>query len=455
MSVHEIFEFCKEVVRQGAGAIVAFFLGVVLLAVVLLKIGLWKWPFRRRAGSTELEKQLAATLDENRDLRSARDALDSETRELRATNAKLAVQQDELQAANERLVRTQAELSKELETHKEGEEELARQVVELSEQVQRLADFDGKIWEKPIGPEVPPFRPLARRHVPIIAVTNLKGGVGKTTLTANLGAMFSRTKRVLLVDLDYQGSMTSMCLSAEQIEELRCRKEFVQCIFQSTEPKPDLFVRCCHPVPGQSNLRLLAADEDLADVENRAMARWLLNPENGDVRQILRTYLHDSALTGKFDFILLDCPPRLTTACINALAAADFVLIPVIPDRTSSEAVPRQLRALRKLRQVVCPRLHVLGLIANRTSPREEMIKREKDLWNSLGTLAKDAWEGEVYQFRTVIRQKAAFAEEARDNRFAAFHREVEAMFRDMTTEVEERIIFHERQGSPALSAQS
>ena len=291
------------------------------------------------------------------------------------------------------------------------------------------------------------FRPLARRHVPIIAVTNLKGGVGKTTLTANLGAMFSRTKRVLLVDLDYQGSMTSMCLSAEQIEELRCRKEFVQRLFESAEPKPDLLLAAAMRCPGSPTFACWLPTRIWRTWRIGRWWRWLLNPENGDVRQILRAYLHDSALTGKFDYILLDCPPRLTTACINVLAAADFVLIPVIPDRTSSEAVPRH-SGPRKLRQVVCPRFHVLGLIANRTSPREEMIKREKDLWDSLGILAKDAWEGDVYQFRTVIRQKAAFAEEARDNRFAAFHREVEAMFRDLTTEVEERIIFHERQGS-------
>ena len=139
--------------------------------------------------------------------------------------------------------------------------------------------------------------------MPVIAVMNLKGGVGKTTLTANLGAMFSRSKRVLLVDLDYQGSLTSMCLSPEPIEELRCRREFVHRLIENLEPQPELFVRCCHPVPGQSNLRLLAADEDLADVENRAMVRWLLNPENGDVRHILRAYLHDPSLTARYDYI--------------------------------------------------------------------------------------------------------------------------------------------------------
>ena len=126
----------------------------------------------------------------------------------------------------------------------------------------------------------------------------------------------------------------------------------------------------------------------------------------------------------------------------------------MVPDFTSSEAVPRQLRSLRKFQDVVCPALQVLGLIANRTSPRAEMVQRERRVWDSLAVLAKNAWEGEVYQFRTIIRQKSDFAEAARDNRLATFHPDVEAMFRDLTEEVEERIIAHERHESRAIPAQ-
>ncbi len=86
--------------------------------------------------------------------------------------------------------------------------------------------------------------------MPVIAVMNLKGGVGKTTLTANLGAMFSRSKRVLLVDLDYQGSLTSMCLSPEPIEELRCRREFVHRLIENLEPQPELLYVVAIRFPG-------------------------------------------------------------------------------------------------------------------------------------------------------------------------------------------------------------
>jgi chromosome partitioning protein len=287
---------------------------------------------------------------------------------------------------------------------------------------------------------------LRDRGAAIVALANLKGGVGKTTLAANLGAILAREKRVLLVDLDYQGSLTSLCLPPEQIQEIRRRGEFGDRVLQSPAVDLDEFLRCCHVVPDRPGLRLVAADEALADVENRAMAQWLLHPECGDVRHILRAYLHAPEVIQDYDYVLLDCPPRLTTACINAFAAADFVLIPVIPDQTSAEAVPRQLQSLKNLQRVLCPRLEVLGLVANRTSPREQLVQREQAIWDSLRRRCEDPWGEEVYQFRTVIRQKGAFAEAARANRFAAFYPDVEPMFRDLARELIQRIAVHERQ---------
>ena len=112
----------------------------------------------------ELEKELAAIIEENRGLRGEREALQSTARELDDANNNLAVRKDQLQAANERFLSIQNELSAELERHKETETELSRQVAELSEQVQRLADFDGKVWEKPArggGPSFPAARECA------------------------------------------------------------------------------------------------------------------------------------------------------------------------------------------------------------------------------------------------------------------------------------------------------
>src|SRR5207245_5019301 len=115
--------------------------------------------------------------------------------------------------------RLQAE-TKDRERATEELKSLREQIKDLTEQMQSIVNLAGKIWEKPIVVPIPPFRPLATRNAPVIAVTNLKGGVGKTTIAANLGAtLWSQGYRVLLIDLDYQGSLTSLCLDGQRISD--------------------------------------------------------------------------------------------------------------------------------------------------------------------------------------------------------------------------------------------
>jgi predicted GTPase len=77
--------------------------------------------------------------------------------------------------------------------------------------MKRAMRLEGKVWERKVLQGAPRFRPLAERHMPIISVLNLKGGVGKTTITAHLGAGLSaKGYNVLLMDLDLQGSLSSL-----------------------------------------------------------------------------------------------------------------------------------------------------------------------------------------------------------------------------------------------------
>jgi len=157
----------------------------------------------------------------------------------------------------------------------------------------------------------------------IYAISNHKGGVGKTTSTVNIGAsLANKGKRVLLVDLDPQANLTqSLGIKNVQIsiyENLRGEK-------------------IIHPVEYRSNLYVLPSSLDLSAAEIE------LSSEPGR-EYILKDIL--SQVVNKFDYVFIDCPPSLGLLTINALTAADYVLIPM-----QAEYLP--LRGLAKLTEVI------------------------------------------------------------------------------------------------------
>jgi cellulose biosynthesis protein BcsQ len=332
----------------------------------------------------------------------------------------------------------------ELKQATEKLDSLQSQLSILSREIDLVANSDGRLWERPPGAVLNPRSPSTPR-VPIVAVVNLKGGVGKTTLTANLGAtLWKQHKRVLLVDLDYQGSLSGLCLSPQDLKQVRVGQRFVQHLFRPQWAGAAGLSHLLTPL-GRDLGFLLAADENLLDVEMQALARWLVKPGGEDVRFLLRQSLHDPQVQKDFDFILLDCPPRLTTACVNALACSDYALIPVQLDQTSADAVPRLLQWLRRLRPTLCPELAVLGVVANRVSLRKEALtKGQQDVWNELPKLCEDVWGKPVYFFETYIKQDSAFADAADKHRFAAFDRDLNPFFQNLVTEISRRIATHE-----------
>ncbi|MFO0927008.1 MAG: AAA family ATPase [Gemmataceae bacterium] len=320
---------------------------------------------------------------------------------------------------------------------------LRAQLQAVTADIDAVARADGRLWEKPPVERPSPRLPGGRR-APIVAVLNLKGGVGKTTLTANLGATLGKQgRKVLLVDLDYQASLSSLCLTGEMFRQVRDHGHFVQHLFHGNRDGDDLkqLLTPLNPARGQ----LLATDEDLQDVEAQLQGRWLVRPGDGDVRFLLRQTLHAPAVQEAFDFVFLDCPPRLTTACVNALACCDYALIPVLLDETSAAAVPRLLRWLDRLRPAVCPDLEVLGVVANRVTLRNgNLIKGQQAVWNELPVRCQDVWREPVYFFRTHVKQDSAFADAADRHRFAADDPDVQPFFRDLADELRERVNRHE-----------
>ncbi|MBX9677436.1 MAG: AAA family ATPase [Gemmataceae bacterium] len=319
-----------------------------------------------------------------------------------------------------------------------------------------LETFDGKIWDK--KPESPPaFFSRKNRPVRFISVVNLKGGVGKTTTTANLGAALAHLgKRVLLVDLDYQGSLTSMCLDDSELRTVRSNKRFVERILEGYGVDENGLKPWTQRIANDKAFYLVPAEEPLCDVENQMMIKWFLQGSGGgkeDPRYVLRRVFHSAEVQDAFDIVLFDCPPRLTTACINALACSDYAVIPVLPDERSTEAVPRLLFTLRTLRQNhVCPDLAVLGVIANRTYATfstKTLADREEAAWNYLKRICDNEMPDEsIRYFTNCVKQftNEAF-DAARKKRFAFHAKNFGDGFRQLTDELLQAMQSREERG--------
>lgn len=218
--------------------------------------------------------------------------------------------------------------------------------------------------------------------IPIILLANLKGGVGKTTIAANLAAALSDTgpagetgtaKRVLAIDLDYQGSLSSLFighndLSKSDIKDVQTRGTRLL----DGEHDSDWAQVAAQPLPGRlANLRYLATEYNLADLENRLTLKWLIGDANVDVRFNLFKVLHHPHIQRNYDYIIIDTAPRLTLAFLNGMGAATHLLVPTLLDDLSAQSAGNFLRQYKGLRKRIFPQLELLGVVGSMTFHKE------------------------------------------------------------------------------------
>ena len=222
----------------------------------------------------------------------------------------------------------------------------------------------------------------------IVAVANQKGGVGKTTTTINLAASLALADRhVLLVDVDPQSNLTSGVGRKGQSADAGTVYDALTADEPTTDPRPFIIPTTV------DRLMLIPADRNLTGAEIEMVAM----PHR---EERLRMFLAD--VRGDFDYVFIDCPPSLGLLTLNALVAADAVIIPLHCEYFALEGLADLVGTMKRVRAALNPGLEIDGVLLT-------MVDERTSLGKQVGIDVRNFFKDKVY--RTVIPRNVRLAE--------------------------------------------
>jgi chromosome partitioning protein len=282
-----------------------------------------------------------------------------------------------------------------------------------------------------------------------IAVANMKGGVGKTTLSIMLAETLAhKGKSVLLVDLDAQGSLSYALMGDENFEKtVRDRRTISQYFSERIAPRPRALSQfvTTHPslLPTCASLELIAAEPSL-QVEERNVISHLTrfaigNAFNGFPEKTASTWIKTElkALASHYEFIIFDCPPGISIFAFAGIQNSDHVLIPATPDYLS-------LLAIRSMQSRVLPeaskgrgrkRAQRISLVLNkcRETTNAQTIYRQR----IREFISASEWKAELAAVQIPLKVQLARATEADEDRnWSTFAEKYDTFYADQLADM-------------------
>lgn len=298
----------------------------------------------------------------------------------------------------------------------------------------RVIPVEKTIWEQATVTDRP--RPKSN-GIPIIVVANMKGGVGKTTISANLAAEFQAhyNKPVLVIDFDYQGSLSNCVLGEAGITDMELTSDV---LLGSTTDDPILYKHQMRRLI--EDIYIYPAHYPLATIENNILSKWTLTNNFGDMYFLCRQ-LRRPEFQEKFAAVIIDCPPRLTVGSINGLCASTHLLVPTTLDDMSAQAAEYFLDQIVRLNDSSLTDVRVIGIVPTIVSSRTTYQNQERQALKRLAEYGKTKWNRDDFVLTAGQVVRSAYIAKYAGNGIAYVHTAAAAeIFKNLGDEVRRRL---------------